>query len=167
MKKILILLCLLIGVQVYALDITLRIPVSTNTTFQTSGETDNSARLGVGLEAGQDLITFSIGAGMQWDKSISLSTGEKFAPRLTYGYFKYNLFPVAFKPYLVGKYGYMTPYTESGFTSLDTSTFWGMGLGIDIFNSQGELLYTNYPVTINGTDDTMTMLTLSLGIKIF
>ncbi|TDT68633.1 hypothetical protein EV215_1700 [Hypnocyclicus thermotrophus] len=167
MKKTLILFILLMGVQAYALDITLRLPVSTNTAFQKLNETDNSARVGIGLEAGQDLITFSIGAGMEWDKSISLSTGEKFAPRLTYGYLKYNLFPVAFKPYLVGKYGYMSAYSKSGFTSLDTSTFWGMGLGIDIFNSQGELLYTNYPVTINGTKDTMTMITLALGIKIF
>lgn len=174
MKKIYIVVAaFILSMPLFALDITLRVPMSLTQSYVDPNDEVTSGSdmvASYGFELGQDLYLIQVGGGMQWDAgTYSPTDGNEFKQRLMYGYLKYNLFPVVFKPYIVGKLGTTALSGIEGYNSSTTEggTYTAFGLGIDIFNLQGELLYSIHDLTLDDEETTQSMLSLVLGIKIF
>lgn len=176
MKKTILLLILLINSNIfgaYYVDLALRPGVNMASTLDEMGIKNNGLNYTLGAELGGNLGYITAGGGIQFNNAISFDGGTpattgtvKTTPY--YGYARFNLFPVVFKPYLIYKMG-INKVEGTGFAGgqVKDGNFWAAGLGIDVYNFLGELVYQNSTMTINGQDENLSQIQLVLGIKIF
>lgn len=176
MKKIILFLALIINSSIfgaYYVDLAFRPGVNMASTLDSMGEKNNDLNYTLGAELGGNLGYLTAGGGIQFNNAISFDGGTaattgtiKTTPY--YGYARFNLFPVVFKPYLIYKMGInKVEGTGFGGGEIESGTFWAAGLGIDVYNFLGEFVYQSGSMTINGQDENMTQIQLVLGIKIF
>lgn len=167
MKRILISLFLLTSLSSFALDTHLRVGVMTTTTSY--NKEDNSFEgyaPTVGVELTQSLLLFDFGAGIAYNGKMK---GSEIGTVPAYLLAKWNIIPVAVKPYLVAKIG-TTLYTQESvtFSNPDGRLYYGIGAGIELSPLQLELLYSKTEIKNDrrGNDD-LEQISLTFGYKLF
>lgn len=178
MKKYLLIVPFLISFKLYSfdglygmyyLDLALRPGVNVASTLDERNISSNNPVPTIGLELGTNLAYATVGGGIHYNNKISFSDSNidgSFRPMPIYGFAKLNLFPLIFKPYVVGKYGFTRIEESSGFKA-EGGKYWAIGIGIDVFNFLAEMVYQNSSIKIDGTSDTLSQLQLSVGVKLF
>jgi|GEM_PF-1446742 len=181
MKKYLLIIPFLISFKIYSfddlygmyyLDLALRPGVNMASTLDELNINSNGPVPTLGLELGINLGYATIGGGIHYNNEISFSdntTDGAFRNMPVYAFGKFNLFPLIFKPYIVGKYGINRVEESSGFggAKVEGGDYWAIGIGIDVYNFLAEMVYQNSTMKIGGTDETLSQLQISLGIKLF
>lgn len=177
MKKLILIFVLFINTNVFAayyLDLALRPGVNMASTLDTNGVKNNGLNASLGAELGGNLGYITAGAGIQFNNAIDFegATANKTGSIKTmpyYGYARFNLFPVVFKPYIVYKMGVNTVTEGTGFdgTAVEGGSYWALGFGIDVYNLLGEVLYQNSTITLNGAEENLSQIQLVLGLKVF
>lgn len=187
MKKLLIIpILIFISLEAYAnlygmyyLDLALRPGVNMASTLQESNSNYNLPTYTLGAELGVNLGYVTLGAGIHHNQAIEFEgvngSDGSIQTMPLYGFAKLNLFPLIFKPYVVGKFGRIGVDSDEFSVSHDSmmglpfgvGSYWALGMGIDIYNFLAEFVYQNSYMTIDGQDETLTQLQLSIGIKLF
>lgn len=128
-----------------------------------------------GLELSQGFLGFvDLGAGVAYngnlkydDNSDQKNIGYDLAP--VYVFAKFNIIPVAVKPYVVARLGKNFVVNDStdyhGKSEADGGAYGAVGVGIEFLDSfQGELLYSISEVKNNPSGkDNVEMVSLTLG----
>lgn len=129
-----------------------------------------------GLELSQGILGFvDLGAGVAYngnlkydDTSNTKNIGYDLVP--VYVFAKFNIIPVAVKPYLVARLGKNLVVNDdtnynNGESKADGGAYGAVGVGIEFLSSfQGELLYSISEVKDNPTGkDNVEMVSLTLG----
>jgi len=128
-----------------------------------------------GLELSQGFLGFvDLGAGVAYNGnlkfdgiSVQENIGYDLAP--VYVFAKFNIIPVAIKPYVVARLGKNFVVNDNtsynGESKAEGAAYGAMGLGIEFLSSfQGELLYSISEVKNNPSGkDNVEMVSLTLG----
>lgn len=169
MKKGLLTLFLLASTSAttLAMDAHLRLGAITNSkSYNKEDKSFENYAPTFGLEVTQTLLLADVGAGIAYNGKTS-GTDIETVP--VYGLVKMNLFPIGVKPYLVGKAGKVL-YTRDSISNSnpDGKYFYGVGVGMDIFALQGEILYSI--TKIDGDrrgNDKLEQVSFTLGYNFF
>lgn len=140
MKKLLIILLIALSSVTFSLDSYLRFgAVTDNQSYNGEDEFTNYSPTG-GIEITQSLFLFDVGAGAQYYHEVE---GSDVSTLPVYGLVRWNIIPIAIKPYLVAKAGKVvyTDDTRNG-SDAEGDDFYAGGVGISIRNIQLEALYT-------------------------
>ncbi len=180
MKKIILTLGLLFTLSLntyasYFLDLAIRPGVNMASTLDNYQVKNNTLNLTLGAELGVNLGYLTAGAGIHYNDSITfqdttIPLDGSFKNMPVYGFVKFNIFPVVFKPYVVGKVGLNFVDQESGFggiNKIENGTYWAMGIGFDVYSFLAELIYQNSTMTIGTHEENLSQLQLTVGVKVF
>ncbi|MEG0069715.1 hypothetical protein [Cetobacterium sp.] len=167
MKKGILALFLLGASSAFALDAHVRFGAITNAnSYNKEDKTFENYAPTASLELTQTLLLADVGVGIAYNGKTS-GTDIETVP--AYGLVKMNLFPIAIKPYIVGKAGKVL-YTRDSVSrsNPDGDYFYGAGIGMDIFSLQGEVLYsvTKIDGDRRGNDD-LKQVSFTLGYNFF
>lgn len=180
MKKLIMIMSVLSIISIksysenYFLDLALRPGVNMASTLDNYQVKNNAVNLTIGAELGVNLGYFTVGGGAHLnnpitfeDTTIPLDGTFKNIP--IYGFAKFNIFPIIFKPYVVGKWGLNYMHESSGFggAKVKGGTYWAMGLGFDVYNFLAEFVYQNSTMEIGSHDENLSQLQLTVGFKLF
>lgn len=175
MKRIVLVVALIIiNMNIYAayyVDLAVRPALNLASTLDNNAVKNNAINnLSLGVELGGNLGYLTAGAGIEMNNPISFTVSGVDGTIKTmpyYAYARFNLFPVIFKPYLVGKFGINKVMDSTGFASVEGGSYWAAGFGIDVYNFLGEVTYQNSGLVLNGTAENLSQIQLVLGIKVF
>lgn len=159
----------------YFLDLAIRPGVNMASTLDNYQVKNNTLNLTLGAELGVNLGYITAGGGIHYNDSITfqdttIPLDGSFKNMPVYGFVKFNIFPVVFKPYVVGKVGLNYVSQESGFggiSKIENGTYWAMGIGFDVYNFLAELIYQNSTMTIGAHEENLSQLQLTVGVKLF
>ena len=139
------------------------------------GEKTLESGYNVGLEISQGFLGYiDLGAGLAYNGNLKYDNGPiqenvgyDLAP--LYVFAKFNIIPVAIKPYMVAKLGKNFVVNDStnynGESKAEGSVYGAVGVGVEFLNSfQGEVLYSVSEVKNNPSGkDNVEMVSLTLG----
>ena len=172
MKRILIILTfVLISLNTLALDMWVKGGIVNGV----GGKKTEESGYNIGLELSQGFLGIvDFGAGIAYNgnlnyenNSVQKNIGYDLAP--VYVFAKYNIIPIAIKPYLVGRLGKVFVVNDNtnynGKLEAEGDVYGSIGVGVNFLNSlQGEILYSISKVENNPSGkDNVEMVSLTLG----
>ncbi|MBP6063677.1 MAG: hypothetical protein KBE73_06970 [Fusobacteriaceae bacterium] len=168
MKKLVVALFLVaLSTIALGIDSHLRFGAITNAEKYNGEDEFSNYSPAFGLEVTQSLFLFDVGGGIQYNDKVE---GTDVATTPVYGLVRWNIIPIAIKPYLVAKAG-KSIYSRNSVNGSDPegNNFYGAGAGMNVRNLQLELFYsiTELDDTDGRRDDEMEQVTLMAGYKIF
>lgn len=168
MKKLLLILLLALSTVTFSLDAHLRLGITTDSNRYQDEDRFTNYSPTAGLEVTQSLLFLNVGAGAQYYHKVN---GSDVSTLPVYALAKWNIFPIAIKPYLVTKAG-TTVYTKDDRTGSDAEGkgFFGVGVGADVSNLQVEALYTETKLDDSKRrrdGDRIKQVSLTVGYKIW
>lgn len=167
MKKLVAMLFVLMSLSTFAIDGHLRLGGITNSGSYNGDDTsfDNYAPT-VGFEVKQTLLLFDVGAGIAYNGKTN---GSEIATMPAYLMARWNIIPIAIKPYVVAKVGrVLYTHDDVSGSNPDGGNYFAGGLGMELLMFQAELLYsvTKIDDDRRGSDD-LKQVSMVFGIQLF
>ncbi len=169
MKRLIIFL-LLITSATYSLDINFGINYNRGNLKLNNNFVDYEGGVyGAQFELRQNLLIFDLGLGIAYENSYELKgTGEKFDSIPIYASTRIYLFPIAIKPYIALKGGFIKFSGEENIVFTGDGEYYAVGLGIKLLGKlELEGLYTYRKLDISNEKIESNLYTISISYEIF